>query len=113
MHLSTNWRKWSWTTSVFFAALSRSYAIPRPAIDLTFFGPLAVEAGITTTATFTPFDSYNDFLIGGFIFEDVGVTAYHGAALAISNKAILQVGAQIHAVEGVPRRFAPHPDRRR
>ncbi len=76
-----------------------STAVPRPAIDLTFFGPLAMVAGITTANTFTPFDNYYDFLIGGFIFEDVGVTAYHGAALLLSSKTNLLAGAQIHAVE--------------
>ena len=76
-----------------------SAAVARPAIDLTFFGPLAVAAGITTTPTFTPFDSYADYLIGAFIFEDVGVTAYHGAALLLSSKQNLAYGAEIHAVE--------------
>jgi Ferritin-like domain len=63
-------------------------AVPMPNIDLSFFGPLALAAGITKVATgsgsFNPFDSFDDFLVGGFIFEDVGVTAYSGAAGLIS-----------------------------
>jgi ferritin-like protein len=73
--------------------------VPRPALDLTFFAPLAVVAGITTTPTFNPFDNTNDFLIGAFVFEDVGVTAYTGAAPLISNNAILSAAAGIQAVE--------------
>lgn len=65
-----------------------SAAVPMPDIDLSFFGPLAVAATISTNATgsgsFNPFDSFDDFLVGGFIFEDVGVTAYSGAAPLIS-----------------------------
>jgi hypothetical protein len=76
-----------------------SAAVSRPAIDLTFFGPLATAAKITTSNTFSPFASYAAYLIGGFIFEDVGVTAYHGAALALTNKMNLTAGAEIHAVE--------------
>jgi len=74
-------------------------AVPRPAIDLTFFGPLAKVAGITTDTSFTPFASYATYLIGAFIFEDVGVTAYHGAALVLTDKGHLTTGAEIHAVE--------------
>ena len=63
-----------------------SAAVPMPSIDLSFFGPLAVAAGILTSAqpAFNPFSAFDAFLVGFFIFEDVGVTAYSGAAPLIS-----------------------------
>jgi Ferritin-like domain len=73
--------------------------VPRPSLDLTFFGPLAVAAGITTTPTFNPFADQDSFLVGAFVFEDVGVTAYTGAATMISSRAILSAAAGIQAVE--------------
>ena len=84
-----------------------SAAVPMPDIDLSFFGPLAVAAGITQNATgagsFNPFDSFDDFLVGGFIFEDVGVTAYSGAAGLISPAGVtagyLTAAAGILAIE--------------
>jgi hypothetical protein len=84
-----------------------SIAVPMPDIDLSFFGPLAVAATITTAATgsgsFNPFDSFDDFLVGAFIFEDVGVTAYSGAAPLISAAGVasgyLNAAAGILAVE--------------
>jgi hypothetical protein len=82
-------------------------AVPMPDIDLSFFGPLAVAATITTAATgagsFNPFSSFDYFLVGGFIFEDVGVTAYSGAAPLISPAGVaagyLTAAAGILAVE--------------
>ena len=63
-----------------------SAAVPMPSIDLSFFGPLAVAAGIFTSSqpAFNPFSAFDAFLVGSFIFEDVGVTAYSGAAPLIS-----------------------------
>ena len=50
-----------------------SAAVPMPDIDLSFFGPLAVAATITSAATgsgsFNPFSSFDYFLVGAFIFE--------------------------------------------
>jgi hypothetical protein len=91
----------------FLRAALGSAAIPMPDIDLSFFGPLAVAAGITTAATgtgsFSPFSSFDAFLIGAFIFEDVGVTAYAGAAPLISSAGVsagyLTAAAGILAVE--------------
>lgn len=84
-----------------------SAAVPMPNIDLSFFGPLAVAAAITTAATgagsFNPFSSFDYFLVGAFIFEDVGVTAYSGAAPLISSAGVaagyLTAAAGILAVE--------------
>ena len=73
--------------------------VPRPAIDLTFFGPLGVAATITTAPTFNPFLDANSFLVGSFIFEDVGVTAYTGAAPLLASNTILSGAAGIQATE--------------
>jgi hypothetical protein len=91
----------------FLRAVLGAEAVPMPSIDLSFFGPLAVAATITTAATgagsFNPFSSFDYFLVGAFIFEDVGVTAYSGAAPLISANGVasgfLTAAAGILAVE--------------
>jgi len=81
-----------------------SAAVAQPTIDISpaVFTAAAVASGVDLSGsggTFDPYASDNNFLIGAYIFEDVGVTAYKGAAPLLASADIVDAAAGILAAE--------------
>ncbi|MCK8457646.1 MULTISPECIES: ferritin-like domain-containing protein [Sphingomonas] len=83
-------------------------AVAQPAIDISVgtvaapgaFTAAARAAGVVSASqVFNPYADDNSFLLGAYIFEDVGVSAYKGAAALIANKTYLEAAAGILAAE--------------
>ena len=77
-------------------------AVAQPLLNLTpaLFLTLATAAKVPTSYNFNPYANDAFFLLGAYLFEDVGVSAYHGAAPLITGKTtILPAAVGIHAVE--------------
>jgi hypothetical protein len=90
----------------FLRSALTSAAVAQPAINIDGTSPtgafsLAAQAAgvVPAGGTFNPYSSPNNFLLGAFIFEDVGVTAYKGGSVLITNKTYLEAAAGILAAE--------------
>ena len=82
-----------------------SAAVAQPALNLSgdasgAFTAAARAAGVvSSTGTFDPYASDENFLLAAYIFEDVGVTAYMGGVTLLTNKTFVEAAAGIHAAE--------------
>ena len=78
-----------------------SDAIARPVIDVgPAFTAAARAAGVVgANETFNPYANPTNFLLGAFIFEDVGVTAYRGALGLLQSRTRISVAGGLLGVE--------------
>ena len=80
-------------------------AVAQPALNISgdangaFTAAARAAKVVPADGIFDPYADDNSFLLGAYIFEDVGVTAYKGASPLISNRTFLEAAAGILAVE--------------
>ncbi len=84
-----------------------SAAVAKPAINISgtdpngSFSTAARAAGVISgpTSVFNPYADDNSFLLGAYIFEDVGVTLYKGASPLVTSPVFLEAAAGLLAAE--------------
>ncbi|MGP7794985.1 ferritin-like domain-containing protein [Sphingomonas sp. CLY1604] len=90
---------------VFLRSVLGSSAVAMPAINIAgdatgAFTAAARAAGVVgATGVFNPYADDISFLLGAYLFEDVGVSAYKGASPLINNAVFLEAAAGILATE--------------